>query len=153
MRWSPLLLLLGCTRPEPARPTAIQAVSVAPQSTGSPNEPTLLLGKPLPVASPGDTERVKVSADEPDATFKPPPERCPEGINEMMSTHLRLGETMELASGASPVFARGGSPDAIEITFDRSAQIVRATARANGLVFLVVARDRKCTLYGINGGY
>jgi hypothetical protein len=146
------LLLLGCAKPEPAQPTPIQSVSVAPQTTGSPNEPALLLGTPAPV-DPTGVERVKVKDEQPDAAWKPPRERCPDGIVEMMSVHVPLGQTMELAPGAAPVSALGSNPDAADVTYDRGKKIVQVTARKYGLVFVTVERDGKCTLYGVSTGY
>ena len=153
MRWS-LLLLLGCAKPEAAQPTSaspVQSVSVAPQSTGSPNEPTLLLGAPQPIESP-DIEHMKVKDEELDASFRPPKERCPDGITEMIAVHLALGETMELAPGASPVSALGRS-QSVDVVYDRSRHVVQITAKKYGLVFVLTERDRHCTWYGVNAGY
>lgn len=158
MRHSLVLVLLASCASEtarPAQPTPIQSVSVAPQSTTSPNDPVLLVGpqKPLEAAAPGDIERVPVKAEEPDARWKPPKEVCPNGIGEMMSVHLKIGETMELPAGARPVSALGSNPDAIEVVFDRGRKIVRLTARKYGLVFVLTARDNECIWYGVSGGY
>jgi hypothetical protein len=155
VRWG-LLLLLGCAKSEPAQPAAspVQSVSVAPQSTGSPNEPTLLLGTPksTPPREAGDVEHVKVKDGAPDASFQPPKDRCPDGVTEMIAVHLALGEAMELAPGASPVSALGGS-DAVDVIYDRSRQIVRIRAEKHGLVFVLTERSGKCTWYGVNAGY
>lgn len=153
MRWC-LLLLLACAKPEATQPSnvsPVQSVSVAPQSTGSPNEPTLLLGAPQPIESP-EIERVKVKDEELDAGFRPPKERCPDGVTEMIAVHLALGETMELAPGASPLSALGSS-QSVDVVYDRSRRIVRVTAKKYGLVFVLTERDRRCTWYGVNSGY
>jgi hypothetical protein len=156
VRWWALLLapvfVVGCAKPEPSQPTPIQSVSVAPQTTGSPNEPTLLLGAPKPVDG-ADVERVKVKEDQPDAAWKPPKEQCPDGITEMISVHVPLGQTMALAPGAAPVSALGSNPDAADVTYDRGKKTVQVVARKYGLVFITVERERKCTLYGVSTGY
>lgn len=150
MRWW-ALLLLGCAKPQPV--SAVDAVSVAPQSTGSPtNEPTLLLGTPKPI-EPGDVERVKVKDEQPDANWKPPKDRCPDGVTEMMAVHVALGDSIELAPGATPVAATSGTPDAADVIYDRTRKIVRITARKYGLVFVLTEQGRRCTWYGVNAGY
>lgn len=157
MKWWPLLLV-GCERPEPAQPTRpspVEAVSVAPHSTGSPNEPTLLLGPQKPIDS-AAVERVKVKDEAPDASFLPPRDRCPDGVTEMIAVHLALGESMEIAQGASPVAALAsalGGSEAIDVVYDRTRKIVRVTAKKYGLVFVLTERDHRCTWYGVNSGY
>jgi hypothetical protein len=150
-----LVGLLGCAKPEPTQPTPtpVDAVSVAPQSTGSPNEPVLLVGPQKPMdPNGGDVERVMVKDGEPDASFQPPKDRCPEGVTEMIAVHIALGESMELAPGADPVSALGRS-EAVDVVYDRSRKIVRITARRYGLVFVLTERSRRCTWYGVNSGY
>lgn len=155
MRWLGVVLV-ACAKPEaaqPSTPSPVTSVSVAPQSTGSPDEPALLVG-PAPTAEPpGDVERVKVQDERPDAGWKPPKDRCPEGVTEMMAVHLPLRESMELAAGATPISALGSTPDAVDVIFDRKRQIVRVTAQKYGLVFVLVERAHKCTLYGVGSGY
>jgi hypothetical protein len=101
----------------------------------------------------GDVERVKVSPERPDLSWQPPKDRCPEGVNEMMSAHLPLGDAMELAPGASPVLALGEQPDAVEVVFDRGKKVVRVIARKFGLVYVLVERENRCTFYGVSSGY
>lgn len=156
-RWALLLFngLTGCGKPDPAQPapTPVQSVSVAPHGTGSPNEPVLLVGPRKPIdPSGGDVERVEVKDGEPDASFKPPKDRCPNGVTEMIAVHVPLGETMELAPGAKPVSALGNK-EAVTIVYDRSRGLVRITARKYGLVFVLTERDRQCAWYGVNSGY
>jgi hypothetical protein len=149
------LFLVGCAKPEPAQPTPtpLQSVSVAPQSTGSPNEPVLLVGPQKRIdPTSADVERVKVTDGAPDASFSPPKDRCPDGISEMIAVHVALGETMELAPGAMAVSARGSS-EAVDVVYDRTRKIVQITARKYGLVFVLTERDRRCTWYGVNSGY
>lgn len=160
MRWPvrgvALVVLTSCGKTEPAPASPVEAVSVAPQTTGSPNEPTLLLGSAKPIDI-GDVEHVKVKEEQPDAAWKPPKERCPEGIRELMSVHVPLGQTMALDPGATPVSALGTSADVADVTFDRGKKIVQVTARKYGLVYVTVVRERdgvrSCTLYGVNTGY
>jgi len=157
VRWWTALLFLtfapACAKPEPTQPSPVQAVSVSPQGTGSPNEPTLLLGTPKPAEPGGDLEQVKIRDEQPEAAWKPPKERCPDGITEMMSVHVPIGQTMDLAPGVTPVSALGTNPDTAVVIFDRGKQTVQVTARKYGLVFVTVQRDAKCTLYGVSTGY
>jgi hypothetical protein len=156
VRWT-LLLLVGCATSEPAQTSAspVQSVSVAPHSTGSPNEPTLLLGTPKsvePRGDSGDVEHVKVKDEQPDASWKPPKDRCPDGVTEMIAVHVALGDAMELAPGASAVSALGTS-EAVDVVYDRTRRVVQITARKYGLVFVLTERGGKCTWYGVNAGY
>lgn len=146
-------IVMACTKESPPPPSPVQAVSVAPQTTGSPNEPALLLGTPKGGEPGGDVQRVKIADDEPDAAWRPPKDRCPEGITEMISVHVPLGQTMGLAPGARPVSARGTDADSADVIYDRGKRTVQVVARKYGLVFVTVERDSKCTLYGINTGY
>lgn len=149
------LLLIGCGTAQHPQPTPVQSVSVAPQSTGSPNEPVLLVGpqpKAFEPSGGGDIERVKVTDAQLDASWKPPKDRCPEGVTEMIAVHVPIGETMELAPGAAPVSALGGN-DAVDVMFYRTRKIVRIIAKKQGLVFVLTERERKCTWYGVNSGY
>ena len=154
MRAAWTLLLVGCAKAETqsaAQPTPVQSVSVAPQSTGSPNEPVLLLGGQKPIES-GDVERVRIKDEQPDASWKPPKDRCPDGLTEMIAVHVAINESMELAPGAGPVSALGSS-EAVDVVYDRSRRIVRITAKKYGLVFVLTERDGRCTWYGVNSGY
>lgn len=133
--------------------SAVKEVSVAPQSTGSTNEPVLIVGsKPLP-DPPGDVERIKVAEEQPGSDWHAPRERCPDGVTEMIAAHVALGDAMELAPGAWPVLALGAKPDAVEVLFDRGRRVVRVVAKKYGLVYVLVEREKKCTFYGVNAGY
>lgn len=151
----PLLLvaLAACTKSTPASSTPVTEVSVAPQSTGSPNEPVLLVGPKTPAEPFGDVERVRVAGDRPGADWRPPRDRCPDGITEMIAVHVPLGDAMELAPGARPVLALGDKPDSVDVLFDRKKGVVRVAARRYGLVYVLVERDERCTFYGVNAGY
>lgn len=146
------MLVVACCKPETSPATPIEAVSIAPQTTGSPNEPTLLLGMPTPPEA-GGVERVRVLDGEPDSAWKPPKDRCPDGITELMSVHVPLGQTMILPPGASPVVASSNHPAAADVTFDHGKKIVQVVARQYGLVYVTVERAKKCTLYGVSTGY
>lgn len=155
---TPFLLLAcaACARssaPPPESNNAIRGVSVAPQSTGSPNEPVLLVGPKTPPEPAGDVERVKVAEERPGADWRPPRDRCPEGVTEMMAVHVPLGDAMELAPGASPVLALGAKPDSVDVLFDHEKNVVRVVARKYGLAYVLVERDKRCTLYGVSSGY
>jgi len=147
------LVVFGCAKSDPPVANPVQSVSVAPQGSGSPNEPVLVVGPTSPADPPGDVERVKVSDERPDVSWHPPKDRCPEGVNEMMAAHVPLGDSMELQAGATPVLALGAKPDSVEVIFDRSRKTVRVTARKFGLVYVLVERDHRCTFYGVTSGY
>ena len=149
-----LLTAGACARAEPAPQTPrIDTVSVAPQGSGSPNEPVLLVGPQREADPPGDVERVRVIEDRPDASWRPPKDRCPDGVTEMMAAHVPLGDAMELAPGASPVVALGARPDAVDVVFDRGKRTVRVIAKKYGLVYVLVERDKRCIFYGVSAGY
>jgi hypothetical protein len=147
------IALVACARNSAPPPTPIESVSVAPQSTGSPNEPALLVGPQKQADPPGDLERVRVSEERPESDWKPPKDRCPEGITEMMAVHVPLGDAMELSPGASPVLAMGAKPDAVDVLFDPARKVVRVVAKTYGLVYVLVKRDKSCTFYGVSSGY
>lgn len=131
-------------------PNPIESVTMTPHSSSSPNDPVLLVG---PSASEGAFERVEVTRGRPEADFRPPKDRCPDGITELDATHVPLGQTIALAPGASPVTAMGADPEALEVTFDPERKLMRMRAKKQGLVYVVVVRDGRCTLYGVNAGY
>ena len=139
--------------PAGSRHDAIDHLSVAPQSTGSPNEPVLLVGPQRPPEPRGSFERVPVAEERPDASLRPPKDRCPEGLTELIAVHLPLGDAMELAAGVSPVRALGDDPGVVDVLFDPRAKVVRVVAKKYGLVYVLVSRDAKCTLYAVNSGY
>lgn len=152
---TPLLLLAcaACASSAPPPPDPVKAVSVAPHSTGSPNEPVLLVAPKTPPEPPGDLERVKVAEERPGSDWHAPRDRCPDGVTEMMAVHLPLGDAMELAPGATPVLALGAKPDAVDVLFDREKNVVRVLARKYGLVYVLVEREKRCTFFGVNAGY
>lgn len=148
-----LLAVAACARPA-HQPNLVAEVSVAPQATASPDEPVLLLGKAKPADEPaGGLERVKVTNEEPDAAWKPPKDRCPDGIGELVSVHVPLGQAMALAAGAAPVSALGRHPDVADLSYDPAKKTIHVTARKYGSVYLTVVRDGKCILYGVSTGY
>lgn len=146
----PLAALVACARAAAPPPSPVERVTAAPASSPQPSDPVLVLGRaPSPIAA----DRIPVKDGGPAADWKPPKDRCPDGIRELVAVHVPLGDAMELAPGASPVVALGQDPEAVDVLFDRARGVVRVAAKKYGLVYVLVEREKLCTFYGVSAGY